>query len=775
MRQFVAFTLERWFPNIFEIRIGPLEYMKPKRLALLLFLPVTGVLADTPATLEDVIVTAKRVRPDHLGGIALDAVRMAELRAASNDTASLLRDVPGISLYGAGGVSSLPAMHGLADDRLRIKVDGMDLIAACPNHMNPPLSYIDPSAVAQVRVYAGISPVSVGGDSIGGSIVVESAAAEFAKSGQETLHKGGAGTFYRSNGNARGANLAATLAGAGASLSYSGAYARADNYTAGGNFKNHAFTGRADHGLGLDEVGSSAYESVNQSLKAAWRKENHLLEFMYGHQHIPFENFPNQRMDMTDNVSDQFNLAYTGRLDWGTLKARVHHEHTQHEMDFGEDKRYWYGVAAGGTGVADGSPCSPVGAGCAAGMPMYSEGRNKGLSLGADLFLNARDTLRVGGEYQAYHLDDWWPPAGSGMWPGTFWNIRQGQRDRYALFAEMEARRDAWTHILGLRHETVKMDAGKARGYCDVAPCMGNQLADSAAFNALPHARTDRNWDLGWLARLVPNASRTYEFGMARKTRSPNLYERYTWSTWSMAAVMNNFVGDGNGHVGNPGLKPEVAHSLSLAADWHDADTEKWGLRLATYYTRVQDYIDARRLTSNTKQFNVLQYVNQSARLVGLDLSGHARLAAGTAYGDFMLKGSMGYTRGKNRDTGENLYNIMPLNMRLALVQKQGMWRNTLEAEAVARKDKVSALRNEMETGGYGLMHLRSHYAGRHYSVDFGIENLFDRLYALPLGGTYLGQGTTMSMNPPAGNQPQWGTPVPGPGRTVYAGLNLKF
>jgi len=29
---------------------------------------------------------------------------------------------------------------------------------------------------------------------------------------------------------------------------------------------------------------------------------------------------------------------------------------------------------------------------------------------------------------------------------------------------------------------------------------------------------------------------------------------------------MNNFVGDGNGYVGNLDLKPEVAHTLSLAA-----------------------------------------------------------------------------------------------------------------------------------------------------------------------------------------------------------------
>ena len=28
---------------------------------------------------------------------------------------------------------------------------------------------------------------------------------------------------------------------------------------------------------------------------------------------------------------------------------------------------------------------------------------------------------------------------------------------------------------------------------------------------------------------------------------------------------------------------------------------------------------------------------------------------------------------------------------------------------------------------------------------------------------------------PPAPNQPQWGTPVPGPGRSIYAGVSIKF
>jgi hypothetical protein len=35
--------------------------------------------------------------------------------------------------------------------------------------------------------------------------------------------------------------------------------------------------------------------------------------------------------------------AYTGRLEWGTLQARTYYQYTKHEMDFGDDRRYWSG------------------------------------------------------------------------------------------------------------------------------------------------------------------------------------------------------------------------------------------------------------------------------------------------------------------------------------------------------------------------------------------------------------------------------------------------
>src|SRR3989338_5481949 len=176
--------------------------MQFKRLTIciaLAFAPNAFAAETSETTLPDVKVIGKKIQPlPALSDSALGGIDIVRQRAATSDTAKLLDGQPGVSLYGAGGVSSLPAIHGLADDRLRVKVDGMDLISACGNHMNPALSYIDPSNVGSVEVFACITPVSVGGDSIGGTIQVNSTAPEFAANG-ETLLKGQLGAFYRSN------------------------------------------------------------------------------------------------------------------------------------------------------------------------------------------------------------------------------------------------------------------------------------------------------------------------------------------------------------------------------------------------------------------------------------------------------------------------------------------------------------------------------------------------------------------------------------------------
>ncbi|MCK9506567.1 MAG: TonB-dependent receptor [Porticoccaceae bacterium] len=725
-------------------------------IALTITLPSAG-LADhkTPAANEitDILVTAPDTQ-NRQGATTLGKDDFAVQRTTTSDTASLLKNIPGVSLYGAGGVSSLPVIHGLADDRLRIQVDGMDLVSACGNHMNPPLSYIDPNQVDTIEVFTGVSPVSQGGDSIGGSISVHSIDPTFAREEEATLARYSLGSFYRSNGNSSGANLSAELASHRLNLNYSGAFAKADNYHAAEDFKAAGPAALGRSWLEGDEVGSTAYETQNHKLSLATQWENHLLAFSAGYQHIPYQGFPNQRMDMLDNTSVQLSLRHHGDYEWGNVETSLYRERTRHEMNFGDDKQFWYGDAPG--------------------MPMDTEGENTGLTVAVDYKLSETDLLTLGTDIQRYRLDDWWSPSGSGMMmsPNTFWNIRDGERDRDALFGEWQSRWNSqWSSIMGVRYERVTMDTADVQGYSMM------YTPDALAFNARDHGRTDDNWDFSALVYFTPDNQQSYSLGLARKTRSPNLYERYTWSTVGMAMRMVNLAGDGNGYVGNLDLEPEIAHTLSFSADWHDNKSEHWQLSIAPYYTLVDDYIDAApcttmmcNMSNSLSGFRYLTFANNDARLFGVDISGFWHLATVAGIGDFSLHGMVSYVDGENTTTDDNLYNIMPLNGTFRLEHSSGTWSNSLELQLVSAKDNVSAVRNELDTAGYGLVNLRSSYSWQQLRLDVGVENALDKGYELPLGGAYLGQGMTMS---PTGVP--YGVAVPGMGRSFYVGINLSF
>ncbi len=717
---------------------------------------ISGVVSSEVVTLETIDISAPSDTDSTLSSSHLDEADLASKRQKSNDTSRLLQDVPGVSLYGAGGISSLPAIHGLVGDRIRIQVDGMDLLPACPNHMNSALSYIAPTKVGSIKVYAGITPVSVGGDSIGGSIIVESAPPAFADEDEDAYITGEAGTSYRSNSNGRGYNFGVTWVGHHVNMFYSESNAQADNYTAAKDFKDAVPGTEGGPVIPGNVVASSAFNGVKkQDIGLAFKYKDHLLQINAGVQKVGFEGFPNQRMDMTDNKNTLINLRYDGLFEWGNLEARIFNQDTQHKMDMGPE-RYQYGT----------------------GMPMDTVANTDGAMIEAEIMLSDRDDIRLGLEYQFYTLYDWWPAVGGTMGPNDFWNVNYGRRDKIDAFVEWEALwNPSWISLLGIRSNNVRTNAAVVQGYDNgLAGLWGN---DAAAFNAVNHETTDYNWDLTALARYSPNTSQIYEGGYARKSRSPNLYQRYVWSTNAMAVLMNNFAGDGNGYVGNVKLKPEVAHTLSFTGDWTHANDALWGLKATGYYTYIQDYIDAQRCDfsqcspeneTSTTGFVILQYVNQTAQLYGLDLSAERLLAETANFGRFTSTGLVNYVRGKNQTTGDNLYNIMPLNLKLAVIQHLGGWSNRVEFQAVAAKSRLSQVRNEVATGSYELFNLRSSYQWKNARLDFAIENVFDTFYSMPLGGAYVGQGASMTTH-----GIPWGVPVPGIGRSINVSLNVHF
>jgi len=658
---------------------------------------------------------------------------MVSKRVKTSDTASLLKDVPGVTLATGGGVSSLPIIHGLGDDRLTISVDGMLLTSACANHMNPPLSYIAPSNVSSIVVKSGVSPVSYGGDNIGGTILVASDQPVFAKPGEDVKTSGSASTYYRSINQSTGAAFSGAVANSNLSFGVTGSIDHAKDYKDG-------------HG---NTITSTYYESRNLGATLALKGDTSLLTLKAGHQSIPDQGFVNQWMDMVDNNASYFNLGYKDSFSWGKLDAKAFWENTYHKMDSGQDK---LAIPAVQTGMTY--------------MPMETRGIDLGYSLKTEILFAEKNILRLGNEFHRFTLNDSWPPvAGSMMMsPNTFVNINDGRRDRYSVFAEWESKvSKELTTVIGVRDELVQMDTGKVQGYNTSMM----YAADAKAFNEQDHAHNDNNLDITALARFEPTLNATYEIGYARKTQSPNLYERYAWSSFFMSAGMINWYGDGNAYVGNFNLRPEVANTLSLTTDWHDSACKNWELKVTPYYTYVNDYIDVNVLTLKSTG-NTLQFANHDARIYGLDVSGKVGVWEDGGYGRGQLSGTLGYVNGRNLDTGNSLYHMMPLNGLLTLEQKISGWTNAVELQLVSGKTEVDTIRKEPTTPGFALLNLRTAYQWKNLRLDFGITNLFDRFYYLPLGGINYDQNLADKRLTPFES-------VAGQGRSFNVGLTQTF
>ena len=198
--------------------------------------------------------------------IELTGETLARRAAGSADTMSLIAGEPGMAVSANGGISSLPVMRGLADSRVLVTVDGVEITTFCPNNMNPPGSYILPGRVEGISILPTLSPVSAGGDNIAGVIAVTTRAPTFATEGKGLLVTGEVGASYRSVADAVGATVQASVAGERYSIGYEGAWNRAGNYKTGGGRR----------------VRSTLYEAYDQALTLALLTDQGVLSLRAG-------------------------------------------------------------------------------------------------------------------------------------------------------------------------------------------------------------------------------------------------------------------------------------------------------------------------------------------------------------------------------------------------------------------------------------------------------------------------------------------------------------
>jgi iron complex outermembrane receptor protein len=452
---------------------------------------------------------------------------------------------------------------------------------------------------------------------------------------------------------------------------------------------------------------------------------------------------------MVRNYAETLNLHYRRNLVRGQVDARAYWQGAWHAMNIGRDKS------------AFPMPMN---------MPMNTHGRDSGYSVKLDLPLSARHSLAMGNELHRFELDDRWPAvAGTApmMGPDTFVNINDGRRIRLGTYVEAASKwTPQWSTLFGVRNDTVWTNAGPVEGYSSMM-----YGADASAFNALNRAHTDPDWDATAMARYEPDARSSYEFGYARKTRAPNLYERYAWSRNWMASGMIGWFGDGNSYVGNVSLKPETAHTVSGTASWHGRERETWEVELTPYLTTIRSYIDADTLATKTYGMSTLaqlQFANHDARIYGGDFSGSGALWNSARFGLGRVSGVAGWLHGERLDTATPLYQMMPAHARISFDEELKGFAAGAGVEAVDRKANVDPHRFEQVTPGYALMSLHAGYERGHLKVNAAGDNVFNRSYELPLGGVNFDDFLAgMEMGPIK--------PLTGRGRSGFVSLTVQF
>ncbi len=593
------------------------------------------------------------------------------------DVAKLLEQTPGAAVVRNGAQTGIVQLRGLFNERVRVRVDGMEISPACPNHMDPPLHYAGLEALESLDVLVGATPVSQGGDSLAGSVEAKSRPPVFAsKPGWEVHGKAGAG--YDGSNDGKSFSLEAGAVSEVLSLRYLGGYQKAGNFDSA-------------RGTVID----TGYRNERHSFVAAYQHGSGVWEFEAGTHRARDVGTPTLPMDMVKDDANRYRLAFRGDTPLGKLEAQVYRHEIDHLMD-NFSQRAVTGMKMQAPSTSDDTGLT-LALSRAAGVGIFK--------FGAEAHSNGFNVYQQNLSMMTKPTQDM---------------FRDAQRDRYGVYGEWEGGIAPGLRLnAGLRGDFVRMNTD------NIVNVFAAAATDKTAFNAQDHKRTDSNLDATLALSYALQHGVDLEGALTRKTRSPSILERYLYTPTGASAGQ----ADGRTYWGNLDLDPEVAHGVSLGLNARGQGVRG---RASLFWQDISDFIQGQpvltRLDSDRKP--VLRYSNVNARLWGLETE------LGYVLGAWEMTGWASLARGENTDNRDNLYRLAPLRGGLSATYRAQGWDAGATWFLSARKDKVAAYNGELPTPGYGIVNLYGRISPvKSFNLSAGIDNLFDRNYYDPLAG----------------------------------------
>ena len=647
---------------------------------------------------------------------------------------ALFKQSASVSLVRRSGIANDIILRGQKKDNINVTIDGAKIYGACPNRMDPPVSHVLTNNIDYIEINEGPYNVEDFGV-LSADVKIHTIEPEEAFHGDVNLGLGSWG-YKKAAMSASGAITENVKFLISASTETGGQYEDGDG---------NDFAGQIDREIVKGAVPAStqyqpqyrdmdAFEKKTVLAKLFWNiTENQDVKLSYTGNRSDDVLYPSSPMDALSDDSDIFDLEYTAK-DLGKYSKELDVQLYQSQVDHPMSTKYRVSATVDTNPMMPGIQTSYM----THALTTQVQGARIKNSFDVD-----NHTITGGVDYSLRNWDGRYYKNDIALPEKFFHSIWDVDTKNTAFFLKDNVKLEQWVLDMGLRYDdTAVTSANPTQQDNDYNELNGYLFATYAM-----DEKTDFFVGAGKSSR-VPDAKELYWIG-APKPKMVN----------GMPVVMNGMPVMEALSVGTPDLDATINYEMDMGVEKkYDNATAK----IKAFYSLLDNFIayNADKLQNN--------YENVDASIYGFELSG-SYIATSELYFDY----AMAYQRGEKESpllgqTGTNMPEIPPFKFNGSVNYD---YDETLafKAELIASDawTHFDVENGEQALDAYGIVNIKGTKEWGAFALTVGIDNLFDKTYAV--SNTYndlillptIGNNDVMLLNEP--------------GRYLYTNLQYKF
>ncbi len=656
-------------------------------------------------------VTVQAAQPVEMGTIDVEVKVDTEVvkdvsgeEIKSADLAeALFKQSPSVALVRRSGIANDIIVRGQKKDNINITIDGAKIHGACPNRMDPPVSHVLTNNIDYIELNEGPFNVEDFG-ALSADIKIHTKKPKKGFGGELSLNKGS--YDYQKE--------AMTLSGGTEQIRMllSASYEKGGQYKDGNgdDFARQQDRYIATHpgtaGMGYlpQYRGMDAFTKKTLLAKLFWDiSDTQSLMLGYTKDRSDDVLYPNTPMDAEYDEGDIYTLEYTLK-DLGRYSKALTLSAYQSDVVHPMSNRYRKSSVANGV------------------ITHRLTTKMQGIKLKNSFDLQ-KHHLTVGADYSRRKWDGAYYKNGNPFPAARFHSIWQSKTDNIAFFAKDKIVIDRWEFNAGLRYDATEISTQRP--------------------GVAQNSYHDLNGNL--YLRYHATEQSSYFAGFGVSSRVPDGKELYFYNKMGQ-------------EIGNRDLQEVKNRELDIGAEYQWEDLTFKG---KFFYSDLKDYI-AYNATAQ-------RFENVDATITGLDISG-SYIATDALYLDY----GVSYQRGRKKyalsgQQDRDLPEIPPLKANVSLTYDYDDTLS-LKAEAIysAKWKHFDADNGEQPLKSYTVFNLKgTKQFGKHIELTLGVDNLFDKTYAL--------SNTYKDLTLISGGGSQDVMLLNEPGRYLYANLKYRF